>query len=350
MIAPTPVAMSWENFFPPNSPVAALPSWRRPRLLIPASTLRERLVGGAFYPAFRLTGRIYRVLVRSKAAFSFRCRCSGSRNRSLLDEFLDDILPGARVRAVQVGMPGPARKLTAQLAGERGRVVGYVKCASLPLARERLAREYRLLLRLPQGTGPVPARYGSADGFDLLLLYPVLGRTVRATVAPGPELRRLNHALSRRELVTLNAHPWVQALTARAGDVMTHALEALDGREWAVTIQHGDLAPWNLIQDPGGRLTAIDWEYGFSAGFPGLDLAQYILQVALLICRWRPDRAREYAIYELQQDPYLMVTRRQAAALVGLAAYQAFCKALSDSHTADHPLQAWRREIWSHRP
>jgi hypothetical protein len=348
VITPTPTAVVWDGFFPPHSRVAALPSWRRPRLLIPASTLRERLSGSAFYPAYRLMGRVYRLLVRSKAACSLCCRFSGSSGPSPLDEFLRDLLPGARVRAIQIGMPGPARKITGQLADDQGRVVGYVKCASSPLARVRLDREYRLLLRLPQGTAPVPLKYGSADGFDLLLLNPVPGRTLKATVAPHSELRRLSHLLSGGDPVALEAHPWVQALGSRSG-AMIHALDALARREWAVTVQHGDLAPWNLIQDRSGHLTAIDWEYGLPLGFPGLDLAQYILQVAALICRWRPDRAREYAIHELQRDPYLMVTRRQAAALVGLAAYQAYGNAISDSFTADHPLQVWRRDIWSHR-
>jgi hypothetical protein len=348
MTNPSPSIVAWEHFFPPHSSVAALPSWRSPRLLIPAGTLRERVIGGAFYPAFRLTGRLYRVLVRAKAICSFCCRCSGSSGPSPLYEFLGDVLPGVRVRAIQIGMPGPARKVTAQLADDRGRVVGYVKCANSPLARERLSREYRLLLLLPQGTGPVPVKYGSAGGYSFLLLNPVPGRTLKAAVAPHRELRRLNHVLSGGQGAAVESHPWMQELTRQGDGAMTDALEALVGREWAVSIQHGDLAPWNLIRDRTGRLTAIDWEYGLAAGFPGLDLAQYILQVAALICRWRPDRAREYAIHELQRDPYLMVTRRQAAALVGLAAYQAYGNATSDSFTADHSLQVWRREIWSH--
>jgi hypothetical protein len=341
-------AMAWQVFFPPHSRVAALPSWRRPRLLIPASTLQDRLSGSTFYPAFRLTGRLYRLLVRSKAVCGLCCRNSGSSGPSPLDEFLRDLLPGARVRAMQIGMPGPARKITVQLADDQGRVVGYVKCASSPLARVRLGLEFRLLLRLPEGTAPIPLKYGSAHGFDLLLLNPVPGRTLKATVAPHNELRRLNHLLAGGGTVALEAHPWVHALRTRS-NTMIQALDELARREWAVTIQHGDLAPWNLIQDRSGHLTAIDWEYGLATGFPGLDLAQYILQVAALICRWRPDRAREYAIHELQRDPYLMVTRRQAAALVGLAAYQAYENAISDSSTADHPLQVWRRDIWSQR-
>ena len=80
-------------------------------------------------------------------------------------------------------------------------------------------------------------------------------------------------------------------------------------------------------------------------GFPHLDAAHYLLQVAALIRRWPPERARAFAVRHLDAD----LASTQADALVRLSAFAAYHEAQADGHTEDAPLQAWRRAVWEAR-
>lgn len=337
--------VDWGIFFRPGSRVVALPSWRRPRLLLPADTLSERLSGSAFYPAFRRTGQLYRWVLRLRAVVGRGVDRAAADGAPLLREFLDDVLPDARVRAVQVGIPGTLCKLTAQLVDETGRAVGYLKCAHLPLARERLRHEFELLRLLPPAVGPLPIKFGTLGRSDALLLGAVCGTTPPAEAVPSVALRRFCASLVGTIRHELSHHPWLAAHPDTAG-ASAPMLEALADRTWPVAIQHGDLAPWNLIQNGTEGIAAVDWEFGSSAGFPGLDLAQYILQVAVLVTRASPRSARALAVRELLQDGGLAISPREAAALVGLAARQAYENALVSGSAPGFWVQEWRRRVW----
>jgi aminoglycoside phosphotransferase (APT) family kinase protein len=182
-------------------------------------------------------------------------------------------------------------------------------------------------------------------GHDVLLLDAVSGTTQKALLDPPPALRHFCHSLVGTTSYDLAAHPWVQA-HQNLSDGSVRFLEALAGRLWPVAIQHGDLAPWNLIHHPRRCLTAIDWEYGLVSGFPGLDLAQYVLQVAALVKRLRPDDARAHAIRHLLADDGLALNGKEAAALVGLAARMAYRNVALAGHSPTSWAQAWRRAVW----
>lgn len=338
----------WSAFFPPGTPVIALPDWGRPRLLVPARTPADRWRGSGFYPAFRLTARSYRWLLRLKTAGGLatvrasREICDGPT----LQEFLADVIPGATVRAVMLGMANRAQKLTAQLVAADGRVAGYLKCAASELARERVRNEYDVLRRLPRGAGPRPLKWGMFAGLDALLTQPIHGHLLRATLPPPPELLEYARSLHTPARFSVHDHPWFcRRELALPPDLLAIA-GALQGREWGVVRQHGDLVPWNVVQDATGRLSAVDWEYGSLEGFPGLDLAHYILQVAALIYRWTPERARTYATGYVQ-DCCDGASAAEASAIVALAASDAFVNTLLDGHGVEDPLQAWRRSLWS---
>lgn len=341
----TPATEGWQVFFSPGKRVVALPSWEHPRLLLSADTLRERMCGSAFYPGFRLRGKLYRWLMRGRAIAAVNAGRVVAGGRPLLGEFLQDVLPGARVRAVLVGIPGPPCKLTAQLVDQAGRVVAYMKCAHYALARQRLRHEHELLRQLPPGVGPTPIKYGSFAGRDVLLLDALSGTTPKVTATPPPALRHFCSSLLGTRSYSLVSHPWVRQHVREDGECGS-LLEALGRRDWPVAIQHGDLAPWNLIEDGSGEVAAVDWEYGSNAGFPGLDLAQYVLQVAALVKRSKPAIAREFAIDELEKDETLALSRQEAAALVTLAAGQAFHHGAEDGRSPNFWVQAWRKAVF----
>ena len=98
-----------------------------------------------------------------------------------------------------------------------------------------------------------------------------------------------------------------------------------------------------------GRLVAIDWEYGRVDGFPGLDFAQYVLQVAMLIERSAPTSGLLRASALLESDHSLGLTREESLALVALAAFEAHRNATEEGLPFEDPRQRWRRAVWQKR-
>jgi hypothetical protein len=341
----------WSAFFPAGTPVIALPDWDRPRLLVPAATAGDRWRGSGFYPAFRLTARTYRWLLRlSAAAGTTAVRTSREVVEGpTLQEFLADVVPGATVRAVMFGMANRAQKLTAQLVTADGRVTGYLKCAFSELGRMRLSHEHALLRVLPPEAGPRPLKFGEFAGMEALITQAVSGRLLRAVLPQPLELLEYTRSLETPTCLPVQHHPWFRRREFAQHPELHGIAEALREREWAVVRQHGDLVPWNVVRDATGRLTAVDWEYGCAEGFPGLDLAHYILQVAKLIYRWTPDRARAYATGCLQDCGY-GTSAAEASAIVTLAAFNAYSATLLDGHGMSDPLQVWRRSFWTAGP
>ena len=338
----------WDLLFPHDRRVLALPSWTQPRLLVPVNARSDAWAASAFYPAYRWTGRLLRAALRVRALSSMGATLVSHGHEDVLRAFLGDVLPEAQVRAVQVGMPGGAQKLTAQLVDASGRVVGFLKCGARPLSRRRLQIEYDILARLPEGAGPRALKFGPMGTFDALLLAPVEGRHVRSSLPTPPALTPFLAALHSPRVVALNDHPWFTRLGSDRDEVATH-LDVLSKRSWPIVVQHGDLAPWNMLRLHDGRLVAIDWEYGRVDGLPGLDLAQFVLQVAMLIERCAPASGLLRAAALLERDRSLELTREESLALVALAAFEAHRNAAEEGLPFDDPRQRWRRAVWQHR-
>ena len=329
---------------PPGTRVVALPSARAPRLYLTDGTMRQRWRHSAFYPAFRWTARLHARAVRVRAALGLAEGLDHPGARWPLAEFLEDCLPGVDASVVAVGTSGPARKLTVQVwRGDA--VVGYVKIATTPTAQARLAQEADVVAALPDGLGPTILKHAAfADG-RAFVTAAVPGRAVPTQLPMHASVRGYLDRLQRPRSWTLDRHPWVARMRERLGEPVERALEPLADGVWPEAIQHGDFAPWNLLSSGPGRLMAVDWEYGDLRGFPHLDTAYFHLQVAALLRRWAPARARGNAIRHL--EPGLTLAQRDA--LVRLAALQAHHEAAVDGHPADADLQAWRRAVWAER-
>ena len=347
MIA-TGAPSGWDLLFPRDERVVALPSWSHPRLLVPVNTRRAAWAASAFYPAFRWTGRVRRSALRVRALSSIGAMAVTHDQEDLLRAYLRDVLPEAQVRAVQVGMPGGAQKLTAQLVDASGHVVGFLKCGARPLARQRLRIEHDILARLPAGAGPRALKFGAMGSFDALLLAPVEGQHLRSSLPPPTALTPFLAALQSPSMLALDDHPWFARHGSNRDPVAVH-LDLLSKRSWPVVVQHGDLAPWNMLRSHEGRLVAIDWEYGRVDGLPGLDLAQFVLQVAMLIERCAPTSGHIRAAALLERDRSLGLTREESLALVALAAFEAHTNADEEGLPLEDPRQRWRRAVWQRR-
>ena len=286
------------------------------------------------YPAFRSTAKVYRWVIRAKAALKLVDQLPAIPVPDGLRAFLKDCF-GSEVSAgvVLMGTPGPAQKLIVQLWGD-GLVLGYMKYGKTSTAKSRIEREHAVLSGLAPNIGPCPLKFAPfADGVAMIM-SPVCGKQLPASLSSASLAKGLLNRMTLGVEHSVHEHPWIKRLSERYSHALPW-LDALAGRTWPVVIQHGDFAPWNIFQDRSGILTAIDWEYSTLVGFPYLDHAFFILQVVMLMKRWPPNRARKFAVQELTK----VVSRRQAQAIVKLAAFDAFHKSLNDGHDPDEPNQ-----------
>lgn len=339
--------MGWEGFFPSGAQVIALPSWRNPRLYLPARGFFETWERSSFYPASRFRARFYRTLLRAKASAGLSKVRMVEESGWALGEFVRQVVPEAAHAVVLVGTLGPAQKITAQLLDKKDQVVGYVKYAEKEAARNRLRKEWRMLHNLPCEVGPKPLKHGLLGDGEAILITPVPGRWVPRDLPPAKGVDALLSSLVVLPAAPLEDHPWVQRIRERSKFEFDPWLETLTRENWPVVVQHGDFVPWNLLRRPDGTIGAIDWEYGTLEGFPFLDLVYYLLQTSALIYRWAPSKAVEYAVKYLSLHPQLTLSRVEARTLTRLAAYDAYHKSLEDGHALGNvDLQSWRRAVW----
>jgi hypothetical protein len=110
----------------------------------------------------------------------------------------------------------------------------------------------------------------------------------------------------------------LRARSAGREELLDDVVARLGTAEWPVVLAHGDLSPWNLHEWRGACL-AFDWEYGRHSGFAYLDAAHYLIQIAGVVKRLEPLRARNLVSEALK--PWLPARHRShAAALSALAA------------------------------
>jgi hypothetical protein len=338
--------MRWSIFFPPGTRVLALPSWRRPRLYMTTQHALQRWEHSSFYPASRLSARLYRLSLRFRTAAGIAQARTVRSSSWPLGEFIQDALPHITSVVALVGTGGPAQETTVQLWDGNGRVLGYLKYAEKNAARRRLQQEHFMLSRVPAGLGPKPIKIGSIDEGVALLKSAIPGDTVPPTLPPPEDLVDLLNSLTVSPPVHLKDHPWVHHACRHATPELNTMFELLASKRWSIVVQHGDLAPWNMLRGPDGNLRAVDWEYGTLEGFPFLDLIHYILHTSALIYRWAPLRAARYAAEYLVRQYAPALTDVDAWALTRLAAYDAYSKALEDGQSPGVGMQPWRRAIW----
>jgi hypothetical protein len=332
--------MTFPPFFQAGKSVIALPNWERPRLLFERGNARQRWHLSSLYPAYRPRAQVFKLALRIAALLGLRESKVLSNSEQFLDTFTASVLPPSTGFAVLLGTPGPAQKLTVQL-WQGAEIIAYLKYAEKPAAKIRLEHEHTLLSSLPQGIAPKPLKYGPFGQGTALLTEAIRGRALPARLPPPPEVALFLDTLHSQQTLTIDEHPWIQSLLKQPGADVAW-LKGLRERSWAITLHHGDFAPWNIMRLPNGTLRAIDWEFGGLEGFPYLDVTYYLLQVAFLINHWSPVQANDYAVTYLQQ----WLTSAEATSLVKLTAFHAYHQALTDGHSTETPLQLWRRAVW----
>jgi hypothetical protein len=263
----------------------------------------------------------------------------------ILNDFLSDVMPGIESVSVLMGSPAPTQKVIVQVWDGEGRVVGYVKYAEKPAARQRLEHEHRVLAELPRDVGPQVLKYGSLGTGTAMLITPLPGQLLPPSLPPDPNLSHLCRRLITGRPVPVDDHPWLQGCL-KSDECTVAWIDELRGRTWPVAVQHGDLV-WNLQRAHDGTLRAFDWEYATLEGFPGQDLANYLLQVAMEMNKWSPEKSHPLVLDYFMENAWDEVTRPEALSILRLAAFDVYRKFEQDGYAPDSPEQSWRRTFWS---
>jgi hypothetical protein len=267
-----------------------MPRWfvrGKPRWFVPMDTWRVRLSGSRIYPALSAKARAYRTALRAwitigGAQFTHHTYLKIEHDWTLR-ELLRSDMPTLSTAAISIGgaIPG-GRKITAQLMDERGHVLGFAKYASNAYTRAAIANEARMLEGLPENVGPRVIRFTPFLDGDLLVQTHVQGR-MRVHMRIDAAQREFYERLIRTdEVYPASQHPYLLDLHKRADgqrDFIENVIEDLDRGAWPVAWMHGDLAPYNMRWRRAG-CQAFDWEHGKEIGFPYLDGAAMLIQVA----------------------------------------------------------------------
>lgn len=341
---------------------AILPSTAAPKLVVPLCDLRSRWRLSAFYPAFKQRAKLWRLLQRFRALVGFSPMV-GSEENQTFHEFLTDVFPCITHTAVLLGTGGPNRKIIVQL-WQKDQLVGFLKVAARESATDKIKTEAIILKSLPKGLGPELLKSSELDGHAAMVLSPVEGDMLEASL---PEASELGDQLSdirgyleqlkvSDKMCKIDEHPAIGCLLEKLSNgnlntpdtkcQMPNAsqfdqwLEPLREQEWATVIQHGDFAPWNVFCQPNGSLCAIDWEEGCVDGFPYFDLIHFITQTAALCSGWSPEQTFRY-LYDLLGDELADST----ISIIRLGLLNSFV-GLHESLDGPHWIQDWRRRMW----
>lgn len=328
-------------YFPADTHVVALPNSSKPKLFMMSDGLLQRWRHSRLYPAYRPTAQLYRLALRLKAVLTIGASYQTTGFTWELAEFLQPVFPNVTAAVVLLGTPGPAQKITVQLWNS-DKVIGYLKFADKPAAKARLEREHTVLKALPQGIVPRVISYGTFNGGMALITAPVSGKALPARLASIRIANSYLNNLQQTSEYSIDNHPWVKRMRTEHAKVIDAWLTPLFDYKWRTVFQHGDFAPWNILRSDHDRLLAIDWEYGSVDGFPMLDHAYFMLQVAVLMYRWSPEKAKAYAVRQLSEK----LSPIQATSIVNLAAFEGYQQALADGHSSEQQLQQWRRSVW----
>ena len=193
-----------------------------------------------------------------------------------------------------------------------------------------LGREARVLEELQALAAGVPRLLGLHHGGDATLLrMPYL---TGKPIAPGEfaeALGLLGRWNTNRPLAPITGFPEWTAIGAALSvdEVGRGTLERLAGEMLRPVICHGDFARWNLLRQGDGKLLVLDWEWGHTAGLPGVDLVHYFLQDARLVRRLNPAAAIEATLRDLTRPAcmaYLAGTGWSAEPLLAIIASLAY--------------------------
>jgi hypothetical protein len=341
--------MDWQSFFPKGSRVRIFPRELSPRLFLLSDGYFMRWHGSSFFPAYRFSAKLRKLAFRVFATlFSNQTRIT-DRDWAF-DELIKDVFGdylGVKPWAILLGGEKETRKYILELRDSGGRVMAYIKYGDTEISKKRIEHECSVLSSLPRGIAPEILNYKYLNGGMAILLSPIRGKQVGVGWGMSDAIIRYIASFPTYDTCDVDKHPWIaRILSSEGGADLLEYVHCLSARKWSIVLQHGDLAPWNLVVCKNLDVVAYDWGYATIGGFPGRDLAYYLLQIGALIKGWSPEKTRGRVAEKISMLPGLALRKIEADSIVRLAAYDAYLNSREDMISDNTYLQQWRMAVW----
>lgn len=167
-----------------------------------------------------------------------------------------------------------------------GRLSFVVKAGCTQRGNELILAEMECLRSLPAAAKGCPALRATLSGSVSALALDYVGGSSPPSAGVEERVAEiLDSWLQPGHRTTLGeTSAWKAVRRSAPADLVALAESRCTAEPFAVSIMHGDFAPWN-IRAAGDHWTVIDWERGCLLGIPGWDWFHYWIQSDALVAR-----------------------------------------------------------------
>jgi hypothetical protein len=304
-----------------------LPSRKTPRWLLPIGKTGNTMKGFDIYVPYARVGRILKSITTSLFWGGWVGRPQNrvlvsSSNPLALEELVREVTGECQPEfSLSLGTPGQFRKVTIQVMGRNGEVLGYVKLPLTEAAKHRIRHEASILGRLENSTlrCRVPrVLYAGAWGDSHILFESALDGDPGPTVFTSQH-RKLLDKMRDVHFVCKPGSKIVEEVGRRWGntvaqlglkwrelgdEILCRSAELLRSTSVPCGLTHGDFAPWNSKSN-NGELFLFDWESADEDAPLEWDLFHFQVQTAsclrrqLPACHGKDSTAGAYLLYLL---------------------------------------------------
>ena len=190
--------------------------------------------------------------------------------------------------AVLSGNPNVVgRRYVLLLFDDAGQPTTVVKAGTVESARALIRSEMSFLSAHPEIPGITPLLETFESGRATAFATPFVPGESPAPGASAGLAKLLVQWMNPTDRLPIAELPPWRRLAAACADtpLMKTLTAATSGRLVHPVIWHGDLAPWNIRQTPGGEWVVFDWESSETAGVPGWNWIHYVVSSGVLIER-----------------------------------------------------------------
>ena len=261
------------NKFFSNNCYVYLPTKKSPRVILAVDNGCKNNSLKLYNP-FSFKAKIFKEIFK---IFSFyKCEY---KNKGEFIKFLEEKFDKKLISSLYISTQ--KEKYVLQLQ-DNGKIFGYVKFPINKLGIKRVKNEikaYKLLNRLDEII--------AIDEFEnkpFIVLKPLNGKS---RIFSKNEVEQILKEFERNEKFYLAEHPRIVDIEKKIDDsllkeILKNIIED-KSQKYKLVYEHGDFAPWNIIEIKNGMLKAFDFEYFVEEGIECFDLIKYYFQIGRLL-------------------------------------------------------------------
>lgn len=282
----------------------ALPSFKKPKVMLNISSPEISILSFRLYNPFSKKARFLKGIfwvLTIRFVFFKKCLPCKSREKTPFLDYLEKELEMKLHSSIYYATASD--KVVLQLVSKND-IIGYLKMPLNEIGKDRLLNELKALTILSEIELVEPAKYFSTfDGTPFLILNPIKGKIGD----PDEDMVvKILDDFKQEKFYQLGEHPRIHQLRDRI--LKSDLLFLIDKLDhicansifpYRVVYEHGDFAPWNLMQTPSG-IKPFDFEYFEEFGLEYMDFFKYYFQIGKLINGLKADKLLSFMLKKVQ--------------------------------------------------